>query len=333
VTRDAGVNARLRDGSIIWFFGDTGQFGLDGRITHFEIGSAAWAPTDHPTETHDYLAANGAPLEFAKPTSAFPPCPPDAPVAGMWPASAVVQHRATTDRVVLWMMNECLGDGGTSHQFGMSVGEWVYDPTHPPDNQRVEVTVLEQVLFPTGGLGAASLLDGDTAYVYGCDVPARNGFQEEYGPCRAARVPIDHVEDAGAYEMWDGVAWSHGATPAALAMEEGGQPASPPVGPFTVTRDARSGAYVMVYSPWPAYTDRVEIRVAAEPSGPWSVPSGVHVPGCHPRGFKMTWCYGAGAQPNFGADGRLGLGYQNMETTTGLRSGRFLVTSVPFTVG
>ncbi|HNI34168.1 MAG TPA: DUF4185 domain-containing protein [Microthrixaceae bacterium] len=331
--RDAGVSARLRDGSMIWFFGDTGQFDGAGRLVSFEIGTAAWAPAATPTATADFDDGFGRPVAFATPTPSFPTCPPEAPSAGMWPLSAIVVPDGEVDRVVVWMLNICLGSATYGATMGTSVGEWVYDP-HAPRDGAIEVTVLNQLLFEAspGGraaFGTAAVLTDGLAYVYTCGIPERAISLDDYGPCHVARVEPSKVADPDAYEMWTGVTWEPNGDPAPLLLDEHGGQQTPPVGPFSVGWDESSEQFVMVYSPWPAYSPNVEIRVANRPEGPWSAPAFIELPGCADRvGPEMRTCYGANVQPSFNAAGRLGIGYQDQLVADSPRRGSFLLTTV-----
>ena len=87
IDRDAGISVELRDGSMLWLFGDTAARDDAGQISYFVIGSASWAPADHPSQTQDYAdPSTGAPVALAVPTSDFPACPQPSQKQGMWPA-------------------------------------------------------------------------------------------------------------------------------------------------------------------------------------------------------------------------------------------------------
>jgi hypothetical protein len=103
---------------------------------------------------------------------------------------------------------------------------------------------------------------------------------------------------------------------------------SQPPGGFSVVRDPTVGRYLMVYSPWPALSGQLEVRVADSPVGPWSVSVDVPLPGCDdPTGGELLRCYAASAQPLFSADGRVGFGYYDRAVATGPVRGSYLITS------
>lgn len=147
LNRDAGISAVLGDGSVVWMFGDTIQRSADGELLFFVIGTGAWASAENPTMTLDHVLRNEA-TPVAVPTASFPDCPPHAPNPGMWPASAVVVPTGGRDRVIVWLGNVCLGDGGVLVPMGVAVAEWWYDPGENHTGSRIELTVLEQNLFP-----------------------------------------------------------------------------------------------------------------------------------------------------------------------------------------
>ncbi|HKY16470.1 MAG TPA: DUF4185 domain-containing protein [Microthrixaceae bacterium] len=327
VDRDAGVSVELRDGSMLWLFGDTAEFTATGSLAYFVVGTAAWAPASSPTTTHDASIGN-RPFPFATPTAAFLPCPINAPTAGMWPYSAVVQPVADRDRVIVWMENVCLGPGAATGSRGMSVAEWWYDPAAPPDERPIVATVLNQVLFPTLSFGAAAVLGADgLAYTYGCD---RSGALPR---CGVARVSPFEVANPRAYEVWTGGAWLRGVPQGApLAVATDAAPVAP-AGAFTVAFDENFGAFVMVETPWPGYGTTLDVRIADRPEGPWSVPASVELPDCddHVDGVDF-YCYAATAQPAFSRPGELGVGWYDRVVATEPRRGAYFVSTVPIEV-
>lgn len=330
IDRDAGVSVRLPDGSTVWFFGDTAERRPDSTLRFFEVGSAAWSAPGAPTVTLDHLVDGDRVLPFAEPTAEFPDCPAEAPTAGMWPLAAVADP-SDPNRVLLWMGNICLGSNRMAVDRGISLGEWRYDPGDPPVDRPIEVTVLNQRLFPDGEFGEAAVAVGDHVVVYGCDTPANMLTATDAGFCRAARASVDEVTDASAYEVWDGEGWTIAGTPAPLDLAS--VPAGPSVPPGPVSVAATGDAFVMLYTPWPGYVPLVEVRVAREPQGPWSAPARIELPDCddHYSGRTMS-CYAANLQPGFDEPGRLGFGYYDQLIDTPPPLGSYLVSSIPFHV-
>lgn len=331
IDRDAGVSVRLSDGSVLWFFGDSMARSDVGEVKYFVLGSAGWADADDPTAPIDF-DSYGEPVPFAVPTPLFPACPPEAPVAGMWPASAVNVPEHGRDRVIVFMYNVCLGPSHASASRGISVGEYWYDPMTPPTDRPLGVSMLNQTLFEGYDYGVASFLSDDGfIYTYGCDTDSSTAG---HGPCRVGRVDPDHVADSERYEAWTGHAWVAGGAAAPLELPAiPGRAALVPPGPFSVDRHADSGLLFMVYSPFPAYSTVFHVRVASAPEGPWSPPAEIELPGCadYVEGW-LALCYAANAQPFLNGPGRLGIGWYDQSVESGARRGAFLVTTVPLVI-
>jgi len=143
IERDVGKGIALGDGSTLWLFGDSARRDRSGRFDYFVIGTAAWSSREQPMRTIDYTL-DGEPIELAVPTPDFPDCPEDAPVAGMWPESAVVVDVEDRERVIVWLGNVCLGEGGELAARGTAVAEWWYDPESPPVSRPLRTEVLRR---------------------------------------------------------------------------------------------------------------------------------------------------------------------------------------------
>jgi hypothetical protein len=124
-----------------------------------------------------------------------------------------------------------------------------------------------------------------------------------------------------------------------LRTQDGSTIPVAPVASFTTRYDASTGLYVMVYSPWPAFTDQVVVRFATSPTGPWTAPVQAFLPGCHDSiAGTGYWCYAGTAQPQFSVGsvtapdgGLLGIGYYDQ--LVGLpKHGAYEVATVPISV-
>lgn len=336
--RDAGISARLSDGSTIWFFGDTAERDPRGGVRFFVMGSAAWSAPGEPTVTQDPVVGDRV-QTFADPTAAFPACPPEAPYAGMWPTAAVVDPQ-DPNRVLLWMANVCLGSGSVVASRGSSVAEWRYTPGAPPVDAPIKVTLLNEVLFADRVIGAA-VVDGDHVYAYACAPGELTAWANvapgqptpDPGRCDVSRVRADAVGDPSRYEAWNGTAFEAGATPAPLALPAPVSPRpEPPVpsGQFSVARAPDGVGFVMLYTPWPGYIGVGDLRVAPAPQGPWSAPVRITLPDCDLE--YVAACYGVNLQPDFFEPGRLAFGYYDRLHQPPTQKGAYLLTSVPFEV-
>jgi hypothetical protein len=347
VDRDAGISVRLRDGSVLWLFGDTAARDELGQLTYFVIGSGAWAPQDRPLTTEDHVGPDGLPVPLAVPTPEFPRCPDPRQRPGMWPTAAIVEPVGARDRVVIWFGNVCLGVEGETPlltDVGMSVGEWWYDPADPPAGRPITATILDQVLFPIRSYGLAAVED-DTGRVvtFRCDQdPERAAEPDAFGPCGAAITDLAGIADADTYRVWRNGSPGPPGSAAAVGTElpesdelvmPSGSSWAYPAGGFSVVHDPTVGAYVAAYSPWPAQSDVIQIRVATSPTGPWSRPISVRLPGCDDRiGDRLFLCYAATAQPIFSEPGSIGIGYYDAMVSRFPTRGTYRVARVPVEV-
>ena len=327
--RDAGVSARLRDGSVVWFFGDTGVRNPDGTMKFFTIGSAAWAPPSRPTRPEDYVTA-GQTVPFLSSQDGFPPCPDGYPNPGVWPLAAVTVPAGAEDRVLLFMGNTCLANGPAATSRGVSVAEWRYRPGTRPTDGPLQVTVLNPSLFPDGRYGTAATLGPDGwLYAYGCGIVPLPDTPAREVPCQAARVRPGKVADPGAYAPWDGSRWTVGANPAVLEMAPLDDGPSNPPGPFSVAFDPGRRQWLMAYSPWPGYVPLGVVRAAASPQGPWGPPSEFRLPDCSDGlSDPVRACYGVNLQPWRSTGDQIGVGWYDRSVPGTAQRGAFLVSGL-----
>jgi len=336
--RDAGVSVVLRDGSTMWFFGDTSERDRVGNLEYFVNNTAAWAAPGAPTVTRDGVDGT-RPWQFASPPSDW--CAGRAyPKSALWPESAVaIPQPNGTDRVVVFMSKVCIGDAFLEIEArGMAVAELTYNPAAPPVDQRIVGTVTQADLATATkpwGRGAVLGPGNSYLYLYECGV-----FDGDDDTCHAARVPPAGITDRAQWRYWDGGDWSQDASwevaesvAAPVVMPPRPDAFSHPVSAFTLTRDAAHGAYLMAYSPWPGFVDRVHVRVATTPVGPWTPPVEVMLPGCCETLDGVSyWCYAGTAQPELSGPGLLGVGYFDQLVSVGPSRGQYLTVTVPFSV-
>jgi len=339
IDRDGGISTTLRDGSVLWLFGDSSEATSSGAFRYFVNNTAAWASATAPARTRDGFTSSATPLRFATPTASFPACPANAPNQAMWPLSAVnvPDGASSRDRVIAYFQNICLGPNLTTASRGVATVEWVYDPAAPPIDQSIAGTVTNQTLFPlnTWGNAAVTSSPGDGfVYVYACPAPPAPGFPDAYGPCRVGRVASDSTASAAAYRFWDASTWqSSEAAATDMLMPPGISGTNNPVATLTVQWEPSLSRYVMAYSQWPGYSDRVALRVATSPAGPWTAPVSIRLPGCDDTvGESGYFCYAGTFQPSFSSGGVVGIGYFDQLVSTGPKRGSYRFGTVPITV-
>jgi hypothetical protein len=346
VDRDDGLSVQLHDGSILWLWGDSSETDLAGNLKYFVSGTASWAASGTPRLTTDAVSG-GAPVRFATPISWGAPCATGEKQVD-WPISASVQPKtATTDRVIVFLENVCLGPLGTGSSRGLAVADWTYDSNNPPAGQPIVAHILDQQIRPTRSYGQSSFLDpvANLLYAYSCQLPPTTFDLGAYGPCTVSRVSPDQVDVSADYQYWNGTGWSTDVTQAAamtmpdLVDGSGNDIPVFPVAAFTTRYDATTGLYVMAYSPWPGFTDQLVVRVATSPTGPWTSPVQVFLPGCHDSiGTSSFLCYAGTAQPQFdvgnvlGSNAALGIGWYDQLTGLAPQHGAYEAGTVPFSV-
>ena len=82
--------------------------------------------------------------------------------------------------------------------------------------------------------------------------------------CKVARAPLASLTDASAWRYWDGDGWSTDAASAAFVLPG-------PSGDVSVSWNRFLGQYLATYNL--ALSNRIEIRTAPSPTGPWSAPT------------------------------------------------------------
>jgi Domain of unknown function (DUF4185) len=122
---------------------------------------------------------------------------------------------------------------------------------------------------------------GAYVYVFG----TQNG---RFGDAYLARVPVDQLLDATAYEYWTAAGWKRGAEDKAVAVVRA------PVGEMSVFYDAGLRTWLMTGLDQPM--NSIVLRTAPSPAGPWSaeqvVVSGQQYPGLY-GGFIHPWSSGS----------------------------------------
>ena len=333
--RDAGVSVELTDGSMMWFFGDTMERTSGGGLRYFVNNTAAWAAAEFPTVTLDAVTESGRPVLFAEPPadlcdgSRF-----DKPA--LWPEAAVAIAQADgTDRVVVVMSKVCLGVAWLDiENVGYAIAEFRYDPTDPPIGRPIVGSVTQPDLATAvDGYGRALTMAPD-GFLYGqhCGY-----FPDDWGPCEVGRVEPDAVTDPAAWRYWNGGDWTDQASwvadeSSAAPMDlPATDPYPLPVAAFGLAYDPDLEAYLMVYTPWPGPGERVAVRVAQAPVGPWSEPVGVTLPDCTGEIAGMTQhCYAGTPQLQLCEAGMVACGYFDMLTDAG--HGEYRTVLTPFVV-
>lgn len=349
VERDGGVSVRLFDGTVLWLFGDSLERNAQNQDLYFRNNTAALASAGSPTVTRDAVVG-GAPVEFVTPSpshAAAMGCPADKPVTALWPMSASAGTvSGSSQRVVVFFANICLGGPGQFEDRGVSVVEWTYVAGATTPGSVLRGQVLTEFLFgssqPSWGTASWTQREAgvDVVYGYDCESPAPSGgvqFPNEWGPCTVGRVLASSAHVAGSWTWWNGASWSasrNAAAPMAGIPEPSASTDSKaPVAALNVSYDPTFGRYVMAYSPWPGYTNELFVRVARTPVGPWSEPVTFRAPGCDDSiGSDRYFCYAGGAHLALSSPGSIGLGFFDQLVSPTPPRGGYRSMQAPFVV-
>jgi hypothetical protein len=252
---------------------------------------------------------------------------------------------AGKDKVLVFMSKVCLGKGFLDIEAkGMALVELTYNPASPPVDKRIQGQVTKADLFgPAHPYGRAAVLgaDANTIYTYECG-QFDSADWGAHRPCTVGRVAFASRTNPAAWTYWAGSAgddftdnskWTPNSALASAIQSPTGAEVAAPVAAFTLTRDVAHGAYLMVYSPFPGFTDRVVVRVAETPVGPFTDPVTVFLPGCNDKTGGVEYlCYAGTAQPSLSKPGLLGIGYYDQLITPSPKRGQYMTVTVPFRV-
>ncbi len=251
LVRDGGASGKV-GGRVLWTFGDTlfTPSAVDGATSR--SNTAALADFAQPLAAGEPVDARGAPsplLPFTAEEQAYNAASgrPDERYA-LWPGS-VVEDGAGGGLVYYLKLK--VHPGFLNYEFlGTGVARVPAGST--------TATREPGLLFPTPGpiFDNAFALDA-FIYAYG----ALPGSTDQ--SVGVARVPLDQARDRAAYRFWDGSAW--GSDPALARAVMRSIP-----GALTVSKNAWLGQYLAVHSL--PFSNKVVLRVAAHPEGPWSDP-------------------------------------------------------------
>lgn len=315
--RDGGHTLALGE-RVLWQFGDS--FTDAGMLS----STAGWSDTHDPLSMRDAAGADGLPVAFLPFTPdeqqfndahATPPacCSENAGCPRGTPYCECPAGTVCTQRMALWP-----GDG---IETGDGVATIYYD------RQLAGVAPYD---FTDAGIGVATvrrdaasaqrLLDanGEPVWLFAAGEPHFARGLRVDGPdgsffylyantnrfaCAVdvllARVPVDGMADRTQYRFWDGAGWSAGLA-AAVPVAKGIT-----AGLGSVAWNQHLGAYLSVWSDICTGGDKLALRRAPAPQGPWSDATLVDLA---PLGAGPAAYYGM-QHPEFGNDAELLVSY------------------------
>ncbi len=269
LVRDGGSTALVGD-KILWLFGDTifkpGFVAADGE--KYRSNTAALASPESPLAVTEPLDANGTPYQaipFTAAEKAYNDSTgkPDDRIA-LWPGGFVSETHDPDDYTAL-------GHDGFTRKKSRNGLQFF-----------LKVHVLPGTLnYQALGVGTARFTPGKTTahrdrkLLFKADEPQfsraflHQGMVYLYGklpagsflPYGVARAPLKKATQRSAYQFWNGSAWVSDIAQTAAVMY--GIPGS-----VTVSYNAHLRTFIAIHSQ--AFSDKVVIRTAPAPEGPWS---------------------------------------------------------------
>lgn len=266
--RDGGASAII-GGKLLWYFGDTifSPASVDG--TNLRANTAALANPTNPLVVSEPLDANGAPYQFVPFTPAEKAYndstgKPDERIA-LWPGSVIPDGKSNG---LVFYAKWKIHPGALNYEF---VGTGLAQVK----KGKTVATRLSGLLFnaPEPSFGKAFIL-GSYVYVYG-------GVGNGIG---VARVPLAQVRQRTAYRFWNGANWVTDVNQVQpiLFYIPGG---------LSVSYNAYFKQYLAIHSG--LFSQKVYMRTANAPEGPWSAPVEVFTGRTSASGYN----YAAGEHP------------------------------------
>jgi hypothetical protein len=296
--RDGGQSARIW-GRSLWAYGDTVLDVPDASGVTWHHN--AFSYTDDLvaeggiTGFAERLDTAGAPVHFIAPTAeeeAFnvahrgdacaAPC--NARWAA-WPGAPLYDDQRDRGLIFYSLIYAEPGDMSfRSVGQGIAVWDRFEDAPRRPEVSpgAAHPTLLFDEGEPTFGVGAT--IDGTHLYALACDVDSMRC------PCLLGRAPLADVLVRGAWEYWDGQAWSTRLGDAASVFD-----GSPIV---SLAWNAYLGLFTAVYSE--LVSNHVALRTAPALNGPWSDPLRLFT---GDRRTDEGWIYDAIQHPEYAEDG------------------------------
>lgn len=299
---DGTHSVRLPDGRLLWLFSDT-YLGPVYAPPNPVGESYAWRDVSTPlVRNAAVVMASDGTLESTLPAPLFPD---PGPRRWRWPVAARVEPRSPGAaeqvlRVLLWARTEA----SAPWIYGVPTATEVATLSLPGLRLEGVTTVLDQRSVPDASrrvlFGTTAVDAGGWTYVFGGDDGRAVG--RPASRAYVARAPRGRLGEPGAWEYWDGTAWTVRGRPAPVL----GDGRRTGVGSaFTVVRDG--GTYVLfTMAAGTAGLTTVTSYWACAPTGPWHGPTRSFSPALPPGEVAA---YNPQAHPELGGGGRIVLSY------------------------
>ncbi|WP_019073084.1 DUF4185 domain-containing protein [Streptomyces hokutonensis] len=298
---DGTHSVRLPDGRVLWLFSDTYLGQVHGPPN--PVGeSYAWRDTTAPLVRNSAVVMRDGHPQLTLPAPLFPDPGPN---EWRWPVAARLEPRSpgsaeSVVRVLLWTRTA----GQYPWIYGVPTATEVATLSLPDLRVESIVKVFDQRLVQDPSrrvqFGTTLVAVGGWTYVFG-----GNDAQAAARPTSSAyvaRVPEGRLGEPGAWEYWDGSAWTARAGPRPVL----GDGRHTGVGSaFSVVRDG--GTYVLfTMAAGSRGLTTVTSYWACSPVGPWHGPARGFSP---PLPAGQVAAYNPQTHPALGGDGRIVLSY------------------------
>ncbi|MDV9174538.1 DUF4185 domain-containing protein [Streptomyces sp. W16] len=298
---DGTHSVRLPDGRVLWLFSDTYLGQVHGPPN--PVGeSYVWRDTTAPLVRNSAVVMSDGHPQLTLPAPLFPD---PGPSEWRWPVAARVEPRSpgsaeSVVRVLLWTRTA----GAYPWIYGVPTATEVATLSLPDLRVESVVKVFDQRLVQDPSrrvqFGTTLVSAGGWTYVFG-----GNDAQAAARPTSSAyvaRVPEGRLGEAGAWEYWDGSAWTGRAGPRAVL----GDGRRTGVGSaFSVVRDGETYVLFTMAAGSRGLTT-VTSYWACSPVGPWHGPARSFRPPLPPG---QVAAYNPQVHPALGGDGRIVLSY------------------------
>lgn len=245
---DIGASARLKDGRLVWIFGDT--------IRRSGVGPGMVA--------NSMLITSGLCLSQLMPTARGPIIPDVQPGVVRWPMSVTVVEDQGVEKIVIFTGRIKRGSANDVWGFrylGSDAVTFSVEPNQAPQLDEIlpltpDVDSANQVNW-----GSAAMVSAGYIYVYGTALPKGTAFGRAL---LVARSSLADPTDKGKWQFWDGKAWQPDhlrATPIIPAVGGVSQ---------TLSVDEIDGSFVAVSKKDGDLGSTVATWTSREPVGPWT---------------------------------------------------------------
>ncbi|GAA4363962.1 DUF4185 domain-containing protein [Nocardioides caricicola] len=257
---DIGSSAELRDGRMVWVFGDT-------------IRAEGFSPR---LVANSMLVSDGACVAQLRTADDGPVIPDIGPDEVHWPMSVVAmppsqQYAGLGIDEVLVVMTARTQRGTDNLDFqylGTSAAVFtLQDGGSPQLMEVVEVTPDDEALDQVNW-GAAATVFGPWFYVFGTRATGQEFGRELY----VGRSAVSDPANRSRWEFWDGQAWQGEQSRAAAVLPARGGVSQ------TLSVDHLDGQWVAVSKRDGDLGDFVYVWTAPEPYGPWTPKKGIAAP-------------------------------------------------------